>query len=167
MGDLSSGQVAPQPQSAAHGQTITRLALVLGDTISFLIFATIGRRSHGEAAGLNAFFEVVKTAAPFLLGWFLAAPWLGAYRLASEGVMAHNVAAPPIPQPLTPFIKRTVLSWVVACPVGLGLRALLLQRGIPISFAIIVFLTNLVLLTVWRSSFGWWTMRRKSATPGG
>jgi hypothetical protein len=119
--------------------------LLVGDTIALLIFAALGRGSHGEATWFAAPFEVVKTAAPFMLGWFLVAPLLGAYRPSHPPRM---------------LLLYTLIAWVVACPLGLGLRALFLQRGIPLSFAMVTFITNLLLLTGWRSIFAWITSRR-------
>src|SRR5437016_10350579 len=71
------------------------ILLVIGDAIVFLIFAAVGRRSHGEAASISAFLQVVGTAAPFALGWFIVAPFVGAYRrLTTTGVrkMAQRTA---------------------------------------------------------------------------
>lgn len=126
------------------GQTLT---LVIGDAISFLVFAAIGRNSHGEAAGFGAVLEVVRTAGPFLLGWFVVAPFTGALR---GELLTH-------PRSL---LKRTSLAWLFAWPLGLGLRALFLQRGIPLSFAIVVGITNTVLLLGWRGVAAWVLGRR-------
>lgn len=115
-------------------------ALVAGDALAFILFSAIGRTSHGEAAGLAALLQVAGTAAPFLAGWFLAAPLLGAYRPAL-------LAGP------RPMLARTALAWLAAWPLGLGLRALLLQRGIPLSFALVTFATVLVILSIWRGLF--------------
>ena len=131
-----------QPSRGAPARPGVRLtaALVAGDALAFMLFSAIGRTSHGEAAGLEALLQVAGTAAPFLAGWFLAAPPLGAYRPAL-------LAGP------RPMLARTALAWLVAWPLGLGLRALLLQRGIPISFALVTFATVLVILGLWRGLF--------------
>jgi hypothetical protein len=120
--------------------------LVVGDLISFFLFAWIGRRSHAEAAGLAAFWETLATAAPFMVAWFLIAPWLGAFR-------RDTFASPQL------ILTRTALAWLCAWPVGLGLRALFLQRGIPLSFALVTGATNLVMLTAWRGVFAWLNRR--------
>ena len=134
-------------RSRVGGQTI---ALVIGDTISFLVFAAIGRNSHGEAAGFGAVLEVVRTATPFLLGWFVVAPFAGALR---GDLLSH-------PRSL---LQRTSLAWLCAWPLGLGLRALFLQRGIPLSFAIVVGITNTILLLGWRGVAAWALGRRTHA----
>jgi hypothetical protein len=141
-----------QPEAGSGRERILQLVLVAGDIVSFLAFAALGRSSHGEAAGLSAFVEVAKTAAPFLLGWFLAAPFLGAYRLADK-------PATPLLQ-VVPFARRTALAWLAAWPLGLALRALFLWRGIPISFALVTFITNIIFLVGWRSIFAWLASRR-------
>ncbi len=142
-----------QPQSDPGQRRRAQVVLLIGDVISFLLFAAIGRGSHGEATGFGALLEVGKTAAPFLLGWFLAAPWLGAFRVNAS---AH-IGKLPLPRSL---VGRTMLAWVVAWPLGLGLRALFLQRAIPLSFAIVTFIANTILLLGWRGIFAWLLARQ-------
>jgi hypothetical protein len=125
------------------------LTLVAGDAVSFLVFAAIGRSSHGEAAGLDALLQVAGTAAPFALGWWLVAPWVGAYRVRQEGAQGWAARLP------RSFLVRTMLAWVLALPVGLALRALFLQRGIPLSFAVVTFIATTILLLGWRGVFLW------------
>lgn len=147
---------AAQPHLGRRGYVT---ALVLGDILAFLIFAALGRRSHGAAAGLTALFEVIKTAAPFLLGWFAVAPWLKAYR--DERSLTSNPNEPQQRGPLVrAMLKRTTLTWLVACPIGLVLRALFLWRGIPVSFAIVTFASTLLILGGWRAAFAWLVARR-------
>lgn len=123
--------------------------LVLGDLAAFLLFSAIGRSSHGEAAGLSAILGVAGTAAPFMLGWFATAPFSGAYR-------GDAMARPTV------MLRRTALAWLLAWPVGLVLRALLLQRGIPISFALVTLMTNMLILLTWRGAFAWLIQRNKA-----
>ena len=87
-------------------------------------------------------------AAPFAIGWFAVAPFVGALRNAALGSPRAMLA-------------RTALAWLLAWPVGLGLRALIRQTSIPISFAIVTLITNMVILLGWRGIFAWLTARRK------
>lgn len=128
-----------------------RVMLVIGDAIALLVFAGIGRLSHGETAAPG---EIIGTAAPFLLGWFLASPWLGAYRVADD---TGEVATKS-------FLGRSMVAWLVAWPISLALRALFMQREIPISFAITTFLFNSILLMGWRSAFALLVLRRSPQT---
>ncbi|NJM06117.1 DUF3054 domain-containing protein [Candidatus Gracilibacteria bacterium] len=125
------------------------LFLIVGDALAFIVFAAIGRRSHGEAAGLAAVSEVLLTAAPFMVAWFLVAPWLRAYDA--------TVTASP-----RAMVLRTLLAWLVALPLGLGLRALIIGRFSPPSFAIVTFLAVCAILGGWRSAFAWLDRRGTS-----
>jgi hypothetical protein len=142
MGQLSSSRM---PIAAAGAGRLG--ALVAGDAVAFMIFAAIGRASHAEAAGLSALLQVAETAAPFMVAWFAAAPFLGAFR--------PDVAAAP-----RRMLARTALAWLVAWPIGLGLRALIRQSGIPLTFALITLVTVLCILGLWRALFALVASRR-------
>src|SRR5579884_1804307 len=109
--------------------------LVLGDFLVFLVFATIGRRSHGEVSDI---WQIFLTSLPFAAGWFLVAPFVGAYRralMSSPRKMA----------------QRTILAWILSWPVAMALRGLFVDHAIPpATFAAIALITNLILLLVWR-----------------
>jgi Protein of unknown function (DUF3054) len=112
--------------------------LVVGDALAFLVFAAIGRGSHGEATGLAAIPQIVLTALPFAAGWFIVAPFAGAYR--------RELTADPRKMAI-----RTVLAWVLAWPVAMALRGLFVDHAVPpISFAIIALLFNTAILLIWR-----------------
>src|SRR5690242_18593118 len=83
--------------------------LVFGDVVAFLAFAAIGRGTHNEPIGLAAIPEIILTAAPFALGWFIIAPFAGAYR-------------PDIVREPAAMAKRTALAWAFSWPVALALR---------------------------------------------
>ncbi|MCS6842227.1 MAG: DUF3054 domain-containing protein [Roseiflexus sp.] len=121
--------------------------LVIGDALALLVFAAIGRASHGEDAGLTALAQVTETAAPFIIGWFAVAPLIGAYRADITGAPQRMLA-------------RTTLTWLVAWPVSLGLRAFIRQTTIPLSFALVTFIAVLTIMTLWRSAFALIAARR-------
>lgn len=126
--------ITPRASGSISGATV---GLIVGDIVSFLVFSALGRNNHGEAAGLSALTLIAGTAAPFLIGWFVVASFTGALR----GSLLRQ------PKEL---LTRTLISWLLAWPLGLLLRALFLQRGIPMSFAIVVGITNTILLLGWR-----------------
>jgi hypothetical protein len=130
--------------------------LALGDALVFLVFSWIGRSSHREPVGVGALSAVVGTAAPFLVAWFLVAPLMGAYR-ATPGTSQRAM------------LGRTARTWMIAGPLGLLLRAAILRRGIPPSFALITLLTNLTLLLAWRELAGLAASRKpaQNSTPEG
>ncbi len=121
--------------------------LAVGDVAVFMLFAAIGRASHSEAAGFSAIAEVAQTAAPFALGWFIVSPWFGAF---SADVVTHPRR----------MLGRTALAWLLALPIGLIARALMIGRGSPISFAIVTFITALLMLLCWRGVYAWLASRR-------
>lgn len=117
------------------------IMLVIGDLICFLIFAALGRNTHGEASGFAAIPQIILTALPFAVGWFLVSPFVGAFR--------HKILAQP-----RAMVLRTVLAWLLSWPIALLLRGIFVDHGIPpLSFAIVVLLFNTVLLLVWRWPF--------------
>jgi hypothetical protein len=123
---------------------VTRIiSLVIGDAIVFLVFAAVGRRSHGEAVGLGALLQVVLTAAPFAAGWFLVSPFTGAFRRGLEKQPGK-------------MLQRTLLSWVPGWAVGFTLRGIFVDHAIPpLTFAIVSLLSNTVFLLIWRLLFAW------------
>jgi hypothetical protein len=132
-------------KSLRNSATSILYLLVVGDTLVFLIFAAGGRDQHHESGGL---IDVVTTALPFLVAWFVVAPWFGAFRSPAESTV--RVVA-----------QRTALAWVVAWIVGLILRAGVQQRGIDGAFPAIALLFNAVLLVGWRSAFAYYLGRAR------
>ncbi len=130
------------------GATSRRRAagLIVGDACVFLIFAAVGRTSHHEAAGLDAFWLVVETATPFALGWFVVAPFFGVYRFS-------------VTASLRTMLLRTALAWLCAWSVGMLLRWLFTLKNAPlslgswVSFALVVLIANLLFLSIWRGLF--------------
>ena len=110
-------------------RTQSRVALLAGaaDAVAVVVFAAVGRLSHGEADDL---LGLIGTAAPFGVG--LVAAWA------------------------TPVVRREPASLragavAVVCTAGIGL---LLRAGftgrLPLSFAIVATVSLAVLLLGWR-----------------
>jgi Protein of unknown function (DUF3054) len=124
------------PAVRSNGARLTNL--IIGDALVFLIFALIGRRSHGEAAGFNTVVQIVVTALPFLAGWFIVSPFLGAFRKGLET------------RPLE-MAKKTLLAWICAWPVAMILRGIFVDHAIPPwTFWLVALLANTILLLLWR-----------------
>jgi hypothetical protein len=121
-----------------------------GDLVAFVVFATLGRDAHNEATGLSAIGQTLWTAFPFALGWFLVAPWLGAFK--------HAGAERPLQ-----MLRRTEIAWLAAWPIALLLRwAFTSDHHIPpLAFAIVALLANAVILGGWRTAFAALTNRGK------
>lgn len=117
----------------------TRVSLlVIGDVCCFLIFSSLGQTSHHESLNI---LSIVLVALPFIAGWFLVAPFLGAFK--------GDIAAKP-----RKMIARTLISWLLAWPVAMILRGVFVDHAPPpVSFALVVLCVNLALLMLWRWPF--------------
>jgi len=122
------------------GRSAFRRIVVLasGDALAFLAFAAIGRGSHGEETGLAAIPQVILTALPFAVAWFMVAPFVGVYR----GELLEN------PRKMA---ARTLSGWVLSWPVAMALRGIFVDHAVPPwTFALIALIVNAVFLLVWR-----------------
>jgi hypothetical protein len=131
------------------------LLLVGGDLLVLLIFTWVGRRSHTlPLMDIRAF---LMTAAPFMIGWFLIAPWFGLFNA--------NVS-----QNWRKLAPRLLLAWIIGGPLALILRALLLGRpipaGIPLSFAVAALTFSTLFMLAWRLGYIWWITHRSNRDSG-
>lgn len=134
----SSSAPMAQPKKGVPWRVI---ALAAGDAASFLLFAAVGRTTHNETSGVTALLQVAETALPFALGWFVVAPFAGAFRRSKTGGPLRMLA-------------RTELAWVLAWPMTLVLRwAVAPDHNIPFSFAVVILLANALFLGLWRTAF--------------
>ena len=141
-------EAPPEPSNTRRIAT-----LVVGDALAFLVFAAIGRSSHGEAAGLAAIPQIALTAAPFAAAWFIVAPFAGAYR--------SELTAQPRKMAI-----RTVLAWILSWPVAIALRGIFVDHAVPpISFALITLIFNTFILLIWRWPFALNNSLKKNTNP--
>jgi len=135
---MTSGtNTTERPYSKAERLSNRWPLLAAGDLVCFLLFAAAGRASHEESVLGSSLLGPLQTAAPFLVAWAMVAPLVGAYN-------ARHTARP------RGAILRALLAWAVADPLGVLLRSLILQRPVQISFILVAFLSNSVILTAWR-----------------
>jgi hypothetical protein len=136
------------PISAAPASSNARRIVLLGigDAIVFLVFAFIGITSHKEAVDP---IKVVTTAAPFALGWFIVAPFVGAF--------SRKKTAEPRMMAL-----YTVLAWLPSLVLGMTFRGITVDRQVPpSSFIVITLIANTIFLLIWRVPFAWLTGKKK------
>lgn len=137
---------APTQRTATRPSDAPRLGrvavLAAGDVIAFFLFARAGHAQHHETI---AFASIAATAAPFVVAWLVAAPWLGAFGRAGSARTTR-------PRRL---LTRTALAWVVAWPLALLLRAFWMHEGIPPAFDVIALVVNALLLLGWRGVAAW------------
>jgi Protein of unknown function (DUF3054) len=136
-----------QPVSSAL-DTHRLVTLIAGDLVTFNVVTAIGLLSHGELTGLAALGEVALVATPFAISWFLIAPFAGAFRADIAGQTRR-------------IMPRAALAWLIALPIGLLLWSLSRQKEIQPAFAVVTFMTNLIVLLGWRGVFAWLTARNR------
>lgn len=129
------------------------LILLIGDWTALFLFVLIGERDHGLIDPARPIVPLLVTTSEFAVPWALAGWWLGAFALTRRA----SGATPAV----VPFFGRTLNTWLVAAPIALLLRALVLQRAaIPTLFIIVattlgglfVFAWRLVFLLIWRAA---------------
>ncbi|MFC7136986.1 DUF3054 domain-containing protein [Halobaculum litoreum] len=118
------------------------LPLAVGDLLVIVAFIYAGTLQHGTVpfplAGVGDVVALLAVAAPFLVGWAVAAPLVGAY---SAGAAESAKASVPL----------AVRSWVPAAVVGLLLRATpYVDGGVAPTFAGVILVVGAVSLGLWR-----------------
>lgn len=135
----------PAPRGPDWLPTWELAALALGDFLVLVIFAVVGRGSHGLSTGQGGIVAVLNTAAPFMLAWLIVGAAVGTYR--------GKALYPP-----ARVLARTLLAALIAGPLGVIFRALWLGRPVMINFVLVATAVSGALLVVWR--FVWSRIRR-------
>jgi hypothetical protein len=107
-------------------------SVALVDLVLVLVFAAIGRVSHGEDLGLAG---MARTAGPFLVGWL--AGWV-------------LVALVPPTRTRPRSLRGGALVWVAVVVVGMLVRAATGQ-GVETSFVVVTTIVVGVFLLGWRA----------------
>jgi hypothetical protein len=118
-----------------------------GDCILLIAFAVIGRWSHHELS-VGGLWTTLGTAAPFLVGWGVTAPLLGAYE---PGAFRTYGSA----------FSRLLAIWPIALIVALVIRSVVDQEIPAFAFILVALLFNLLTLSIWRAVVV--TVRRRRA----
>jgi hypothetical protein len=113
-----------------------RLLLILGDVVIFMFFAFTGRETHAPG-DLNPIVNALPTLLTFLIVWFTIAVVGRVYR---SDVMTSPRAA----------LLRTLIAWIIAAPIAIVIRAIILQRtAIPWQFVAVTLGLVGSLLLLW------------------
>lgn len=137
--EVSVEGVAKVDRKESSGPATGRIALLAGgDILALLVFAAIGRMSHGMSV-LD--WESFRTADPFIAGWLLGAYLVGGYGPAGQGVDGLSSA-----------VFAAVKSWAVGIPVGLVIRGVTTGHVPAPPFVVVSMASTLVLLVGWRAA---------------
>lgn len=115
------------------------LPLAVGDLIVLVAFLTAGTLQHNTVSDLtNDPLYLGGVVAPFLIGWVVAAPLIGAY---SAGAVESAKASVPL----------AIRSWIPAAVIGLALRATpVFHGGVEWTFAAVMLVGGSVVIGLWR-----------------
>lgn len=115
---------------------MSRSTLFAGDALALAIITVIGFASHGEV-GAAYLPRMLTTFLPLVAGWFLVAPWLGAFR----------TQAARDPRQLW----RPPLAMALASPMAAVLRAAMLGTAALPLFTLILGASAALGMLVWRA----------------
>lgn len=106
------------------------IVLAVGDGIAILLFAIIGLANHDAGITLGG---IARNAFPILGAWVVAAAFARTYT--------------------EPGVRNLLITWAIAVPAGVAIRAIVLHRpadGSQVTFGIVTMIVTLVLLLAWR-----------------
>ncbi len=117
----------------------TTWPIAIGDLTALLVFLFLGTLEHWTLEQIQADPIIyVYAALPFILGWLICAPLIGAY--SPGGGSAPNSSIP-----------LAIRSWIPAVIIGLIIRVIAIpDRGFDPVFALVIFIGGTVFLTAWR-----------------
>ncbi|CAI7878155.1 unnamed protein product [Closterium sp. NIES-53] len=125
-----------------RGESSSTLARALltagGDAAVLILFAYIGRATHVSAA---IDWELIKTAQPFLAGWFISAIIFGDYSVGR-------------PLPATPgdAAKEAGKTWALGVPLGIAFRSLIKGQPPQLPFLAVAIVMTSLLMLGWRAA---------------
>ncbi|HJR18450.1 MAG TPA: DUF3054 domain-containing protein [Actinomycetota bacterium] len=109
---------------------VSPFVLAAGDAVAVILFAVIGLANHEE--GITA-GGIARNALPILAAFVVVAPFAGTYARPGLGTL--------------------LVTWAIAVPIGVVIRAIVLDRpadGSQVTFGIVTMIATLVLLLSWR-----------------
>jgi len=123
--------------------------LAMGDLVIFMFFAFTGREAHAPGDA-NLIVNALPTLLTFLIVWFAIATVGRVYR---TGMITNPRSA----------LLRTLIAWIIAAPIAIIIRAIILNRtAIPWQFVAVTLGLVGTLLLLWHGGTAWFLARRKS-----
>lgn len=130
---------------------LPRFLLLLGDLAAITLFVFIGQQDHGTTDVNNPIWGLFRASFPLLITWVIVAVAVRAYP-TREHIFVKTL------------FLRGLNAWLIAAPLGLLLRAFVLNRGgIPAIFMLLTILVGGAFVLIWRLLFGFVWQRRHKA----
>ncbi len=122
--------------------------LFLGDVACLAAFMLAGMDRHETLFGLHPALRFALNAGPLVIAWAAAGLALRAFRF-------------PMPVRLRTVLGRTLAAWLIAAPLGLLARALLLRSPtLVVIFVLVTLGLGGALLLLWRGLYAGLVLRR-------
>ena len=115
-------------------------AIATGDAAAIVLFVLVGLRNHDEGITVAG---LARTALPILGAWFAVAPFARTYA--------------------RPGLRTLLVTWAIAVPIGVAIRAIALHRTADdsqLTFGVVALIATLVFLLAWRGVAALVTRRR-------
>ncbi len=133
----------------------TAVTLFLGDVVCLAAIVLVGMGRHET-------FDIAHPALRFAIN---SLPLVAAWAAAGLGLRAFRF---PEPVRLRTVLGRTLAAWLIAAPLGLLARALVLRSAtLVVIFVLVTLGLGGALLLLWRGLFGALVLRRPAWRPGG
>ena len=115
-----------------------RYLLIIGDLLALILFVWIGQTDHGTINDSNPILGTVKASWEFALMWLLIGWPLDAFPQFKDWTVRT-------------LLSRPLVAWLVAAPLSLLLRSLVLSRlNIPALFLAATLGFGILFLWAWR-----------------
>jgi hypothetical protein len=126
----------------------TALVLFIGDAVCLVGFVLVGMGRHETFDVAHPVLRFAINSLPLIVAWAVAGLSLRVFRF-------------PVPVRLRTVLSRTLAAWLVAAPLGLLARALLLHAAtLVVIFVLVALGLGGALLLAWRALFGALFLRR-------
>lgn len=115
-----------------------RTLLIIGDLLALMLFVLVGQTDHGTVDKGRPLLGVLQASWEFALLWLLVGWPLDAFPHFKDWTVRN-------------LLGRALLTWLVAAPLGLLLRSLVLSRlNIPTLFLAATLGFGVLFLWAWR-----------------
>ena len=111
--------------------------LAAGDLLALLAFVILGRIVHAGSGPVDWLVNMPRIAAPFLLGWVVAAPVFGAYRRASAISTGR-------------FLLNSALTLMAADLIAFAVRGYVIADAVTLPFVLTAVAMTALFVIGWR-----------------